>query len=95
MRIHKHYGALMAWHHQTYTVTGTRTQCQQALRQAQVQNLLAGWWSPVSLLVMNWIALASNAIESARLRRTPTGYRPYPMPQPPATASYPYPYPQR
>ncbi|AQT82216.1 hypothetical protein B1R94_27655 [Mycolicibacterium litorale] len=69
VRVRKHYGLFMAWSMRTYTITGTRTQCEQALHQAQIHNVLAGWWSPLSLLLLNWIALIANASERSRLHR--------------------------
>jgi hypothetical protein len=64
VRLVKHTGLMMMWHQQTYTVTGTYRQCEAAIRAAQQHNLAAGWWSLLSVLLLNWIALATN--ESAR-----------------------------
>jgi hypothetical protein len=64
VRLVKHTGLMMMWYQQTYTVTGTYAQCEAAIRAAQQYNLAAGWWSPLSALLLNWIALATN--ESAR-----------------------------
>ena len=60
VRLYRHTGAVILWHQRTLTFTGTLEQCEKAYRDAQTHNLLAGWWSVVSLLVMNWIALISN-----------------------------------
>lgn len=64
-----HIGALIFWFNQRRTVTGTFAQCDAALRSAQTQNLLLGWWSVVSILVMNWIALAYNISARSKLKR--------------------------
>ncbi|MDM3977356.1 DUF2510 domain-containing protein [Mycobacterium marseillense] len=56
----EHTGAIAFFQQRTYTVTGTLDQCERAYRRAQNHNLLAGWWSVLSLVVMNWAALLSN-----------------------------------
>ncbi len=56
----EHTGAVVFWQHRSYTFTGTLERCEAAYRTAQLHNLGAGWWSVVSLLVMNWVALISN-----------------------------------
>lgn len=56
----EHTGAVIFWQQRSYTITGTLEQCERAYRTAQAHNLEAGWWSVVSLLVMNWVALISN-----------------------------------
>ncbi len=60
LRLSEHTGAVVFWQHRSYTFTGTLGQCEAAYRTAQLHNLGAGWWSVVSLLVMNWVALISN-----------------------------------
>jgi hypothetical protein len=45
---------------QTYTVTGTFAQCEAALRDALLHNLLAGWWSMPSIVIWNWVAIVHN-----------------------------------
>ena len=60
LRLCEHTGAVVFWQHRSYTFTGTLEQCEAAYRTAQLHNLWAGWWSVVSLLVMNWVALISN-----------------------------------
>jgi hypothetical protein len=69
VRVIKHTGALLFWSQRSYTVTGTFAQCSAALRQAQIYNLLAGWWSFLSILVLNWVALVANAVQRKRLYR--------------------------
>ena len=64
-----HIGALVFWFNQTRHVTGTYAQCDAALRSALTQNLLLGWWSFLSILVMNWIALAHNMNARRKLRQ--------------------------
>lgn len=88
----KHTGLAVAWLNQTYTVTGTFAQCEAAIRQAQQHNLAAGWWSPMSLLVWNWVALLSNLgarkslrIQAARACAVPNGVVMRPVPE---TANY-------
>jgi Protein of unknown function (DUF2510) len=76
IRLYKHTGAVFLWHQQAFTVTGTLQQCESAYRGAQTHCLLAGWWSVVSLFLMNWIALISNfsAIRTLRkLAQQPAG----------------------
>ncbi|WP_156687320.1 DUF2510 domain-containing protein [Mycobacterium sp. Marseille-P9652] len=65
----KHTGAVILWHHQRYTFTGTLEQCEAEYRRAQTHCLLAGWWSLVSALVMNWVALISNFSAIRGVRR--------------------------
>lgn len=69
VRVMKHTGALMLWINQSSTVTGTFSQCEAAIRAAQLHCLLAGWWSPVSALLMNWIALFVNVSARRALLR--------------------------
>ncbi|MGZ4528207.1 MAG: DUF2510 domain-containing protein [Mycobacterium sp.] len=69
IRLYKHTGAVILWNQQRYVVTGTLEQCESAYRGAQNHNLLAGWWSLVSVLVMNWIALISNLNAIRQVRR--------------------------
>ncbi|ORB73070.1 DUF2510 domain-containing protein [Mycobacterium scrofulaceum] len=80
----EHTGAVIFWQQRSYTFTGTLEQCERAYRTAQAHNLGAGWWSVVSLLVMNWVALISNwgAIRGVRkLAEQPPGGQ---IPAPPA-----------
>ena len=86
----EHTGAVVFWQHRSYTFTGTLEQCEAAYRTAQLHNLGAGWWSVVSLLVMNWVALISNwsAVRGVReLAKQPpaAGY----VPAPPAAGPPP------
>jgi hypothetical protein len=69
VRLMKHTGLAVMFLNQQYTVTGTFAQCDAAIRQAQNHNLTAGWWSVVSLAVMNWVALAVNASARQTLRK--------------------------
>lgn len=69
VRIRKHTGAVVLMFNQTYTVTGTLAQCEAALDNALLHNLLAGWWSVTSVLVWNWLALLENHNARKRLRR--------------------------
>jgi hypothetical protein len=69
VRVTKHTGLVIAYYAQSYTVTGTFEQCEAAIRQAQLHNLLAGWWSFWSLAVMNWVALLENRGARKTLRR--------------------------
>jgi hypothetical protein len=80
VRVTKHTGLLVAYYNQSYTITGTWDQCEAAIRAAQQHNLLAGWWSMFSLLIMNWVALAENHNARNALRRQVTQ----------AFAGYPY-----
>ena len=100
VRLYEHTGAVILWHQRTLTFTGTLEQCEQAYRKAQLHCLLAGWWSVVSLLVMNWVALISNynAIRQVRAlaRQAPMSHaeNPYaptgpPAPPPPAVPPRP------
>ncbi|MGD1172240.1 hypothetical protein ACKUVQ_03580 [Mycobacterium seoulense] len=69
VRIRKHTGAVVLVFNQTYTVTGTFAQCEAALHDALLHNLLAGWWSVASILGWNWIALLENHTARRNLRR--------------------------
>jgi hypothetical protein len=66
VKLIKHTGMAIAWWQHTYLVRGTYDQCLRAIREAQNLNLIVGWWSVASLLLLNWIALGSNV----RARRT-------------------------
>jgi hypothetical protein len=68
VRLYQHTGAVILWHPRTSTFTGTLEQCEKAYRDAQTHNLLAGWCSVVSLLMMNWIALFSKQRDTAGAR---------------------------
>jgi hypothetical protein len=72
VRLYEHTGAVIVWHQRTFTCTGTLAQCEKAYRDAQTHNLLAGWWSVVSVLVMNWVALFSNYSAIRRVRALAT-----------------------
>ncbi len=69
VRIRKHTGAVVLMFNQTYTVTGTFAQCEAALHDALLHNLLAGWWSMASILGWNWVALLENHNARKNLRR--------------------------
>ncbi|OBG68051.1 hypothetical protein A5703_11385 [Mycobacterium sp. E188] len=69
VRIRKHTGAVVLMFNQAYTVTGTLAQCEAALDNALLHNLLAGWWSLASVLVWNWVALLENHNARKHLRR--------------------------
>jgi hypothetical protein len=53
IRLRKHTGSLIAFPYRTYVVSGTLAQCEHAYRQAQTDNLVAGWWTSISVLVLN------------------------------------------
>lgn len=55
-----HTGALVMFVNQRQVITGTHEQCRAAIRRAQTHNLTLGWWSFLSVLIMNWVALAHN-----------------------------------
>ncbi|MCV7096791.1 DUF2510 domain-containing protein [Mycobacterium kubicae] len=93
----EHIGAVIFFSQRSYTVTGTLEQCEQAYRRAQTHNLAAGWWSVMSLLLLNWIALFSNHSAIRKVRAlaqqphapaqlaapsTPPGWYPDPSGQP-------------
>jgi len=69
LRLTEHIGAVVMFQQRTYTFTGTLEQCERAYRSAQTHNLLAGWWSVLSLLAMNWAALISNWTAIRQVRR--------------------------
>lgn len=88
----KHTGLLLMWTDQSATVTGTFEQCDAALRQAQTHNLLAGWWSPLSMLLLNWFALLANWSARKTLQRQAARARAMAA-HPSAQPAHPYPYP--
>lgn len=92
IRLSKHTGMLIMFSTRTYTVTGTLEQCEAAYRDAQNHNLAAGWWSVLSLLLMNWIALSGNNAQINQIRRLAAQPPSYP-PAPPAPG-YPPAHPQ-
>lgn len=83
LKLIRHTGALILWQQRTYVVSGTREQCEAAYKSAQTYNLLVGWWSLVSLLAMNWIALISNFNAIRRVRAAADG-RPFPTARTPS-----------
>ncbi len=64
-----HIGALIVWFNQHRTVQGTYAQCDAALRSAQTQNLIVGWWSLLSILILNWVALIHNSQSRKKLNQ--------------------------
>lgn len=64
-----HIGALVFWYNQRRVVRGTYEQCDAALRSAQTQNFIVGWWSLLSILLLNWIALLHNSAARRQLKR--------------------------
>ncbi|ORX06928.1 sensor domain-containing protein [Mycolicibacillus trivialis] len=70
----KHTGALIFWHNQRWTVTGTYAQCEAAIDDAQSHSMTAGWWSIGSLLVWNWVALRTNRRARADLQAQRSWY---------------------
>jgi hypothetical protein len=63
-----HTGAVILWHQQTRRHVGSLAQCERLYRSAQTHCLVAGWWSLLSVLVFNWIALFSNMAAIRRVR---------------------------
>jgi hypothetical protein len=68
VRLHKHTGAVIIWRQSSFTCTGTLDQCEKTYRDAQKHNLLVGWWSLLSLLVLNWVTLLVNYSAIRQLR---------------------------
>jgi hypothetical protein len=60
LRLRRHTGLLLAWQQSSRMYEGTYEQLRAAYRDAQTYCLLAGWWSLLSVLAMNWIALYRN-----------------------------------
>lgn len=99
IRLTKHTGMLIMFSTRSYAITGTLEQCEAAYRDAQTHNLAAGWWSFLSILLMNWIAIFGNMGQIKQIRRLaaqPPAYQGYPPAgYPPPPAGYPQPqYPQ-
>jgi hypothetical protein len=69
MTLTKHTGMLVIMQTRTIRMQGTLQQCEAAYRDAQMHNLLAGWWGLISLLVMNWIAIFGNMSAIGQVRR--------------------------
>lgn len=69
VRVMKHTGLAIICVNQRFTITGTFAQCEAAIREAQLHNLLAGWWSVASVLVWNWVALFHNLSARNALRQ--------------------------
>jgi Protein of unknown function (DUF2510) len=86
IKLRRHTGAVLLWQQRTYTVTGTLEECERAYRAAQVHNVAFGWWSFVSILVMNWIALFTNINAMHQVRHfakyPAASYAPSPNAQP-------------
>ncbi|MCV7357402.1 hypothetical protein [Mycolicibacterium fluoranthenivorans] len=72
-----HVGALIFWFNQRRTVQGSYAQCDSALRSAQTQNLIFGWWSFFSILILNWVTLLHNSNARKRLNRDAQQAREY------------------
>ncbi|MEZ0053861.1 hypothetical protein ABIA30_004898 [Mycobacterium sp. MAA66] len=62
-----HTGLMVFWFNQRQVVRGTYAQCAAALRSAQTHNLVLGWWSFLSILLMNWIAISHNSSARKKL----------------------------
>jgi hypothetical protein len=90
IKLRRHTGAVLLWLQRTYVVTGTLDECERAYRAAQVHNLTRGWWSLLSIVVMNWVALFSNVSAMHHVRHIAkhpaASYAPVPNPQPTAQA---------
>ncbi len=69
LTLKRHTGLLVVMRTQTFRVEGTLEQCEAAYRDAQMHNLLAGWWGLLSFLFMNWVALFANMSAIAEVRR--------------------------
>jgi hypothetical protein len=67
--LRKHTGMILIMRTQTLRVQGTLEQCEAAYRDAQMHNLLAGWWGLISMLVMNWVAIFGNMSAISDVRR--------------------------
>ncbi len=68
LKLARHTGALILWQQRSYTVSGTLEECEVAYRAAQTHNLVAGWWSLLSLFLLNWVALISNVSAMRQVR---------------------------
>lgn len=69
VRTSNHTGGLVFWFNQSRTVYGTHAECAAALSRAQTHNVIFGWWSLLSLLFMNWIAIGENYVARRNLDR--------------------------
>jgi hypothetical protein len=69
LRVVRHTGLLLAWQQSTRQYTGTYEQCMAEYDKAQQHNLLFGWWSIGSILIMNWVALISNSRAAGQLKK--------------------------
>lgn len=65
----KHTGMIVLWQSRSYRISGTLAECERTYRSAQIHNLTAGWWSPTSALLVNWISLLTNALAIRKLHR--------------------------
>lgn len=90
VRITKHTGLVFLTLNQRYTYTGTFAQCEAELRGALLHNLLAGWWSMFSVILLNWIALAENHNARKALRRQAAQTTLAPTPQAPPAPPTPW-----
>jgi hypothetical protein len=66
--VHRHTGLLVLFKRQTVTVKGTFEQCEAAIKAAQSHNLVLGWWSPLSMMILNWLAILANRSAMSQLR---------------------------
>jgi hypothetical protein len=74
VRTTTHTGGLAFWFNQSRTVHGTHDECVAALRKAQTHNFIFGWWSLLSILFMNWIAIGENVVARRNLERDMQAY---------------------
>lgn len=74
VRVTTHTGGLVFWFNQSRTVHGTRSECVAALNKAQTHNFIFGWWSVLSILFMNWIAIGENVVARRNLERDMQAY---------------------
>jgi hypothetical protein len=65
----KHTGVLVLWVNRQTAVTGTYEQCRAQIMRSLIHCLVLGWWSILSLVFFNWLAIVQNLLALKCLNR--------------------------
>jgi hypothetical protein len=65
----KHTGLLVLWFNQQSSFTGTHAQVQAHIWKSLIHCLLLGWWSILSIVLYNWVAIFQNVAALVALKR--------------------------
>jgi hypothetical protein len=65
----KHTGMLVLYLNQQSAFTGTYEQCRAQIKRSLIHCVVLGWWSILSLVFFNWLAIAQNLAALKYLNR--------------------------